>query len=395
MRKHKEQLNRKKLWTINSASFLLGFSDAVLIYITSTYFELASGTENVGVFYLFSYVVLLLMLLNLHKLAKIFGNTSIFFLTLFFKIIILALLVGAQPGVSGILMLMAYVIITGLEWVSLDAILENFSCDNESGRIRGKHLTIINLGFLLGPFLSTRLLDRYEFFGVFVFLLIFNMVVFIFSLIKLKDTNSSFKRDISVYKLIKKVLRRKNILAIYYVAFVLDFFYALMIIYTPIYLLSLGLDWKQIGIIFTAMLLPFVILQYPLGVLADKKIGEKKMLIFGLGTMLFFTVTFYFARSANVLVWSIILFGTRIGAAMVEVLRDSYFYKRIDGNDVDLIDFFRTAMPMGYIVAAFCSFIILLFLPLIWIFLFLAIVLASALVPAFILSENKVEKTKK
>ncbi|MFZ2192785.1 MAG: MFS transporter [Candidatus Moraniibacteriota bacterium] len=392
MKKHQEHLNRKKLWTINLASFLLGFSDAVLIYITSTYFELASGTENVGVFYLVSYVVLLLILLNLHKLAKILGNTSIFFITLFFKIVILSVLAGSQPGVLGILMLMAYVIITGLEWVSLDAILEKFSCDNESGRIRGKHLTILNLGFILGPFLSTRLLDQYEFFGVFLFLLIFNMVVFVFSLIKLKDTNSSFKRDISVSKLIKKVLQRKNILAIYYIAFVLDFFYALMIIYTPIYLLSLGLDWKQIGIIFTAMLLPFVVLQYPLGVLADKKNGEKRMLIFGLFMMFLFTTIFYFIRSDNVLIWSVVLFGTRVGAAMLEVLRDSYFYKRIDGNDVDLIDFFRTAMPVGYIMASFCSFVILLFLPLAWVFVFLALIIASALIPAWYLSENVIEK---
>ena len=285
-------------------------------------------------------------------------------------------------------MLMAYVIITGLEWVSLDAILENFSCDKESGRIRGKHLTILNLGFILGPFLSTRLLDQYDFFGVFLFLLIFNAVIFIFSLIGLRDANSSFKRDISVVKLLKKVLKRKNILAIYYIAFVLDFFYAIMIIYTPIYLLDLGFDWKQIGMIFTAMLLPFVILQYPLGVLADEKVGERKLLIFGLFVMLVFTLAFYFTHSTSVLLWSIVLFGTRIGAAMIEVLRDSYFYKRIDGNDVDLIDFFRTASPVGYIMAAFFSFIILLFFPLVWLFVFLSGVIASALIPAWHLLEN-------
>ena len=392
MQKHKEHLDRKKIWIINLTSFLLGFSDAVLLYVISSYFKLSSGMENVGGFYILSYIALLLVLLNLHKLAKKLGNTNIFFLALFFKIVVIALLAGMQPGFWGICLLMVYVLLAGIEWVSLDAMLESFSCDRESGRIRGKHLTILNAGFLLGPFLSTRLLEHFGFAGIFMLLLVFNMVIFLLDLIKLRDTKSIFRKDISVSNLIRKVFARKNVLAIYYVAFILDFFYAVMVIYTPIYLLDLGLGWDKIGIIFTIMLLPFVFLQYPMGILADKKVGEKKLLFWALLIMAFFTIIFFFTRSQNILIWSAVLFGTRVGAAMLEVLRDSYFYKRIDGEDVDLIDFFRTAMPVGYIVAAFSSFILLLFLPVAWVFVLLALVLLSALIPALRLVETKLVK---
>lgn len=389
MEKHKEHLDRKKINFISFISFLLGFSQSVLIYVISTYFKEASGTENVGSFYFFSYAILLLVLLNSHKLARKLGKTNVFFLVLFFKIISLALLVSLGPSIFGVFLLVAYVIFAGLEWVSLDVLLESFSCDNESGRIRGKHLTILNAGFLLGPFISTQLLGSFGFSGVFMFLLIFNIFVFVLVLVKLKDTDGKFETDISSLNLLKKVFRQKNILAIYYISFILEFFFALMIIFTSIYLLDLGLNWEQIGVVFTIMLLPFVFFQYPIGALADKKTGEKKLLIIALFIMAFFTGLVYFVHSQSVLVWALVLFGTRIGAALIEILRDSYFYKRIDGGDVDLINFFRTAMPVGYIAAAVFSSLILLVLPVKFIFLLTGVVIFSALIPAFRLVENK------
>ncbi|MFZ2188750.1 MAG: MFS transporter [Candidatus Moraniibacteriota bacterium] len=390
MPKHKEHLDRKKTKTIGYVSFFLGFSQAVLIYVMSSYFKEASGTENVGGFYFIAYSILLLILLNMHKLARTLGKTSVFLLVLVFKIISLIFLTNSHPSSWGIFVLMLYVISSGLEWVSLDTILESFSCDKESGRIRGKHLTILNAGFLLGPFVSTRLLGRFDFSGIFLFLLIFNILVFFYALLKLRDTNGKTSTDISVIDLLRKVYKRKNVLYIYYISFVLEFFFALMIIYMPIYLMDLGLNWDQIGIIFSVMLLPFVVLQYPMGFLADKKMGEKKLLFFALFIMAFSAILVFLTNSPSVLVWSLVLLLTRIGAAMVEILRDSYFYKRIDGDDVDLIGFFRTAMPVGYILAASLSFVILLFLPLSVIFILSALVVFSALVPAFYLSENKI-----
>ncbi|MCX6762110.1 MAG: MFS transporter [Candidatus Moranbacteria bacterium] len=392
MPKHKEHLDRKKTRAINYISFFLGFSQAVLIYVMSSYFKQASGTENVGGFYFIAYSALLLILLNLHKLTRRMGKTSVFLVILALKIISLVFLVNSAPSSWGIFLLMLYVIFSGLEWVSLDTILESFSCDKESGRIRGKHLTVLNAGFLLGPFVSTRLLGLVDFSGVFVFLLLFNVLVFFYALFKLRDTNGKPQVDISVSNLLRKISKRKNVMAIYYVSFVLEFFYALMIIYMPIYLRDIGLSWSQIGIVFSVMLLPFVFLQYPMGFSADKKMGEKKLLICGLLIMAVSTTVVYFVHAPVVFVWSLTLLGTRIGAAMVEILRDSYFYKRIDGDDVDLIGFFRTAMPVGYILAASLSFVLLLFLPLSAIFLLSALIIFSALIPAYRLAENRLAK---
>jgi MFS family permease len=126
--------------------------------------------------------------------------------------------------------------------------------------------------------------------------------------------------------------------------------------------------------------------------LADKRFGEKEFIVISLFIMALATAAIFFIDSRNILIWSGVLLITRIGAAMLEVLRDSYFYKRIDGRDVDVINFFRTAQSFGYIFAAIGSTIILLVLPMKFIFLFIVVMVISALIPAFCLVDNKCER---
>ena len=179
---------------------------------------------------------------------------------------------------------------------------------------------------------------------------------------------------------------------IYYVSFALEFFYALMTIYVPLYLLEKGFTWDELGMAFTLMLVPFVLVQYPMGLIADKKTGEKEFLLFSFFILGISTLMFYFSESPDIMVWATILILGRIGAALVELLRESYFFKRIDGNDVDVMDFFGTARPVAYIVATSISSALLLFFSVKWIFLVVAVVCFSAIYPTFRLADNKSEK---
>ncbi|HEX7586650.1 MAG TPA: MFS transporter, partial [Patescibacteria group bacterium] len=257
---------------------------------------------------------------------------------------------------------------------------------------RGIHLTVFNLGFIFGPLLSTKILERFDFQGIFATILIFNSVVFALALIGLRGVNHKFNQKLRVSDLVKKVFRRKDVMGIYYISFVLEFFFALMVIYVPLYLLDIGFSWEKIGIIFTIMLIPFVLLQYPAGFLADKKIGEKEMIISALLIMAAATLSIYFIQSLSILVWGIALFATRVGAALIEILRDSYFYKKIDGHDVDLINFMRTSMPIAYILSTAMATIFMLVFSIKFAFILVALVVLSALYPAFKLQDNKGEK---
>ncbi|MFA6160352.1 MAG: MFS transporter [Parcubacteria group bacterium] len=392
MKKHKEKLDEGKIKLVTFVTFLMGFAQAMLIYVMSTYFKLSIGTENVGIFYAVSYIIFLIILLNLHKFVRTLGKSNVFYFSLLAKLFVIFGLILVEPSKIGILLMILYIILGHIEWVALDFIIEEVSTDRMSGRIRGMHLTILNAGFLFGPFVSTYFLDKINFHGVFIFALIFNIFVFIFALLGFRKVNKRFEQKLRVLDILKKVLARKNIMRIYYISFVLEFFYALMVIYTPIYLRDLGFSWGEIGKIFTVMLIPFVIFQYPAGLLADKKMGEKELLIFSILIMGISTMLIYFMGTGNVVRWALILFITRIGASLIEILRDSYFYKRIDCRDVDVIDFFRTSLPMAYIFATIFSSFVFLFLPIEFVFILTGLIVLSALYPAFRLTDNRSEK---
>ena len=60
-RNHDEKLDENRLKLSSLVAFLMGFSQAVLAYIMSSYFKLATGTENVGIFYAVAYLIFLVI----------------------------------------------------------------------------------------------------------------------------------------------------------------------------------------------------------------------------------------------------------------------------------------------------------------------------------------------
>jgi len=390
--KHSEKINKKKIEIVDFISLLIGFAQSLLIYVESSYFKLSLGSENVSIFYFIAYAVALFGLLNMHKIIKRTGKSTAFFIFFFAQIIFVALLVSVPPSSVGIFFLMLHIIFSYLTSVILDMILESYSEDGKSGRIRGVHLAVLNFGFLLGPLLSTNLLEKYDYSGLFLFIMLINSAIFVTGLIGLRDDNRKFDGNITTHDLFNKIFVNKDLMRIYWISFVLEFFFALMVVYTPLYLLSKGFDWGQIGIVFTAMLVPFVLISYPAGLLADKKFGEKEMIVGGLLAMAVFTANIFFIESNSLWVWGVVLFLNRIGAALVETLRDSYFYKKIDGRDMDIISFFRTSRSVAYMSATLLSAVALLFLPVKSMFLFIAGVALLALYPALKLNDTISER---
>lgn len=381
-KKHKEKLNEKKVKIIGAISLLLGFAQSLLVYVESSYFKLSLGSDNVGLFYSIAYVIALVGLLNMHRIIKWIGKSIAFFLLFLVQILAIAMLMIVSPSLWGIVLMMTYIIASYLVLVVLDIILETYSEDKASGRIRGLHLTLINIGFLIGPMISTGVLEKYDYPGLFFATMVINMGIFLIALIGLRDGNKHFHGNLTVRDLVKKIFVNVDLMRIYWISFALEFFYALMIVYTPLYLLDLGFTWQQIGIMFTVMLIPFVLFGYAAGYLADRKFGEKEMIIGSLAIMLVSSATIFFITSPSLWLWAVILFSTRIGAAFIETLRDSYFYKRIDGEDMDLISFFRTARSFAYLFSTGISALFLVFFPVKSVFLLVAAVLFFSLYPA-------------
>ena len=182
-----------------------------------------------------------------------------------------------------------------------------------------------------------------------------------------------------IWQTIKKIFQTRDLRSIFSLATLLHLFYSLAVVYAPIYLHeTIGLSWAQLGIAFSFMLLPFIIFELPAGIIADKYLGEKEIMTLGFTILIISLILFFSVQSSSLLVWSLILFFSRIGASLVEAMRESYFFKIISAKNVGLINIFRTAQPLGYLIGTGLGTVILIFYPVQYIFPILALLLVSS-----------------
>ncbi len=388
----RDKADLKGTHVINALSFIFGFTDSFFVYVLSSYFARIIGSDNVGVFYLVTFAIVFVLLWHLRRLIRhVGGSVRTFFLLILAAIFASAVLSVLPIGWISAVLVMFLLVVTNLAWVSLDVVLEEFSDDGVTGRVRGLHLTIMNAGIMLAPFFSTKVLEMADFNGIFFGITLGYSLLLAFAIILLHNGHEPETADMEARSAWRKMLHEPNLFHIYIISFALEFFYVIMVIYTPIHLRSLGFSWENIGLLFTVMLLPFVLLQYPLGVLADRQFGEKEFLIMSLGLSFMVTLAIGLFSSTSLFFWAVLLFLSRVGAAGIEVLCDAYFYKQIDGGDDDLIAFFRTARPAANVIAAFLAILLLAFFPLQSVFFIASVVLFISLYSAFRLEDTASE----
>jgi predicted MFS family arabinose efflux permease len=126
-----------------------------------------------------------------------------------------------------------------------------------------------------------------------------------------------------------------------------------MVIYTPLYMSTvLEMAWSDIGRILFVGLMAYVLLEYVIGVIADTRLGEKEMMAVGFLILTVSTSWFAFLQDAPIILWMIAMFMTRVGASLVEVTTESYFFKHTNGSDSALISFFRITRPLATVIGA-------------------------------------------
>lgn len=338
---------------ITLLGFVFGITVALLTYIASTYFKEVIQSENVSIFYVVSFFLILVGLFKLNWIIEGFGRARTLMTLMVVQIGVLFVLQFVPVSWMGALLLMAYYVLYGIIMVVFDIILEAYSTNGKTGRVRGAYLSVWNFGFLIGPLCSGYLFENFGFNMIFTVSMFLYIVIFLVVFIALNDIQGHVeKKNFSTKKTFNTFKKNKNLINVYWISFTLQFFYAVMTIYMPLYLREIGISWGDIGIIFSIMLLPFIFIQYPAGILADKKFGEKEMFFIGHSIMILSLIFMYFVRDQTFIFLSVILFVSRIGAALVEAMQDSYFYKQINENDISVINFFRSTRAVAYIVSS-------------------------------------------
>lgn len=376
------QLSRRPnpLIFIYLLSFFFTLHIAVPVYINSSFLGVLTNPKMVGFIYAGASLLSIVALYFIPRVLKQIGD---FRATLIFLATEVAIFFGLatirDPALLIILFIASYVLIYLISF-DLDLIVESFSRDASTGSVRGIYLTSANVAWVLAPTLAAGILTDGDYWRVYMaaaFLLIPALVIFARKLEHFKDPRY---HSAPFWKTAKMVWRKKDLRNIFAVSFILQFFFTWMVIYTPIYLHEhLGFPWGDIGIMFSIMLVPFLLLEAPLGRLADKLLGEKEILSVGFVIIALATALMSFVTDNSFLTWAVLLFMTRVGAACVEIMSETYFFKKIDGQDADIVSLQRSVRPLAGAMGPLVATVLLSLIAFKFIFLILAFIVISGL----------------
>lgn len=383
MKDQKKKLFKIKpqLLTFYAIGLLVSFSAALPAYVNSSFIAQFTKVNLVGLFFIVSNFITLLLITLFPRAIKKFGKRQTFKLLLFlysFSLFFFSLANSTATALLGIIFFTAF---SNLALLKLDIFIEAHTNNADTGRVRAIYLTICNAGWVIAPALSGFLIGNFGYSFIYWLsgtIIIPTLLLFIIFSNKL-GVKIKYAED-NMRKVVKKMWRNVNLRGIFFVALILQLFYATAVVYIPIYLhQTLNMGWDVLGPIFSFMLVPFVLFQIPAGFLADKYFGEKEMLYIGLFIMSTSLVAVFYFNQPIAWAWAIILFFSRIGAALVETMRESYFFKMVDAKDLSMINLFRLTTPLAYVIGPIIATAIVFVLPIQYIFIIFALLILSGM----------------
>lgn len=352
MKRHNSLKKTSALYAISIIAFLSGLHTSIPNYFNSSFLSTFIDERTVSMVYLIISLLTIVGLLLMHDILRRFGNlrTSLA-LILLQMVIFYGLITSSSTNMTLFLFIMGMSMIT-LIGLTIDIFLQKSTDLGHTGSVRGIFMTVLNTAWILGPLLGGMLIEGDNYRNIYIagFALLFPLLYVVYK--NFNNFKDSHYIQVSTRETCVRILKDKDISKIFFINIILQTFYAWMTVYTPIYLHNtLGFSLSEISIIFTIMLIPFVLVEYPLGKLADKKWGEKEMLAIGFVIMGLSTGALVFFGFKSLFAWALMLFLTRIGAATAEIMIETYFFKKVDGKDPEILSLFRITRPFSYFVA--------------------------------------------
>ena len=380
------------LGSIYLASLLYSFSYALPLYINSSFLSHFLATEKlIGIIFTLGALLSLVGVLVRPFILKRIGNYRA---TLtFIALEVLALMVLAL-STNPFYVVGAFIVnqlLTNVIYLNLNTFLDASSRTASMGSTRGIFLTLANGAILVAPLFASLLLVSDTFTKIYLASSFFMACLFFTVYHTLHTFKDPPYKNFSLPETLRTIKKNHNLHAIIAVQFVLNFFYAWIVIYTPLYLheyLNIPIE-TFLGIIMPITLLPFVIFQIILGKLADTRFGEKEILIGGIVIMAISTSALSFITTASILVWALALFATRVGASAMEIMAESYFYKQVKPQDVHIVTFLYVVRMVAYLAAPILGSLALHVVEYRYMFLILGIFTLVAIPPSLHFKDSK------
>jgi MFS family permease len=353
---------RNVLYAMYVIGFVFAIHVALPVYFNSSFLAVFTSESSVGLLYSAGALISIVGFLYIHKLLERWGNFKVVITLIVLEgITFWMLMTGENIKVIAPAFILSYAI-SGMIGFCIDVFLEKNTRSANTGNIRGHFLTVVNIGWILAPLLGGVLVDGDQYRSVYfasLLLLIPLAYLIVRNLEFFKDP--SYRRE-SLHTTVNRALSDRDLKKLFIVNIIINTFYGWMVIYSPVYLNKIiGLSWEMIGLIFTIMLLPFAIIEIPAGKLADSRLGEKEIMTVGFAITGLSTIALAFIFTPSVWLWALALFMTRVGAALCEIMIETYFFKKTKAEDASMLGAFRVTRPLSYLVAPIITSVGLIF----------------------------------
>lgn len=349
-------------------SFLFSLHGFLVAYTNSTYISHFILEEAVGALFIIGSSIAVLGFLFISRVLRRVGNVRLTIFLALINLVALTTLGLSEISSIAITALVVFLIVNPLIFLNLDIFSETIIGDDEetTGYKRGSVLALMSVPGVIGPLALGPLVgsgDAENLQNVYL-ASAFIFSIFIFTvLLWFRSFDDPKYSEVRVFDALQSFWQNTNIRFSLLGQFTLQLCFSWMVIYVPMYLATvIGLTWGEIGMIIAVGILAYVIFEFPIGYVADKYIGEQEMMMGGFIVMSLGVGAISLLNITNLLAWMALMFGIRIGASMVEVTVESYFYKHTKGGDTNYLSFFRLTRPLAVIFGALLGSATLLYL---------------------------------
>lgn len=359
----------KRILTLSLANAAGSLHYFLLAYIASSYLGQFLSSTQVGLVFSVSAA---LMILGFIFAPFILLRMSVRRAALLLSLADLATLfvLSLNPGPVLALSLIALQgAIAPLISYTLDLFLENATTDEgTTGHMRGMFLTAGNVALVASPILIGFILAKGDAYAHVFAAAAAALFVFIVIIVTRKRflADEQITRAASLFSTLHCLIHSKEIRSVLIANTILQSFFIWAPVYVPLYLhVDLGISWEALGPVFALMLLPFLLIELPMGFLEDQFRGARAVMatgftITGVSLMAFSFVT----ATTSLATIAIILVLTRVGAALIEITAETSFFRDVGGEDAESVSFFRMTRPLGMLVGPLIGSVLLLFVSL-------------------------------
>ncbi len=368
---------KSRLWALSAGNFCARYHHYLIAFVISTFLAGFMSEVKLGFVIAGASAVIAASLILMPNVFTAYGTKRALMLLGLVEMIIVIGLSLAKSALPATILFTLQGICAYNMFLGLDLLLEAHTIDEQNtGRLRGLFLVCANASVLAASLSLGFILTDHNYGDVFL-IAAASLAPFILiaaALPAISRVNAPI--HISFRTTVRSIVTRADILPTISAHFLLLMSFMWFIIYIPLHLYNhIGFSWQTIGFLIALSLVPSILFEFPIGIMADLFWGEKEMAVIGFVILILSTAAVSFTATTNIIPWAIAVFFMGLGGAMVEVTTESHFFKRVSAQDAELIGIFRMLRPIAAIVGPAIASIALFFVPFSMIFVVFGVVL--------------------